>query len=409
MIAANVPVSIDAHLPAAATLTMPPRSIVAPKAKGSHATNSKNNKAVVMSEIPTNTTEANVPREPVTAGSGSTVVILYVALAVTIALLAFVGFKLRREKVARKFEAKAAAHAVGVSDFVASAVSPDGSSMIVAGRSRRLSDLFAPIKERKAESVVVQESTEIIAPEIVAPIREPEAVRSVPEIKVQERVTERLAAVEMPICEPISPIESFADVIPITAQVELPIAPEMTVSVVPLAEVLPAQKTVSVISKPSVPVETPQAIHVRMNVTEVLIVGGLTSVVQLQLRWLSSQIHDLKPVLERDWIAAATRIAQAPPAIIILNSGSDDRWTSMRMFSWIVANHPELRRRVIAVTTADHYPAESDDLVICEPIDAREWQQRVISAIEASKTDVNLATLQSAARFTPNLRGAAAH
>jgi hypothetical protein len=231
----------------------------------------------------------------------------------------------------------------------------------------------------------------------------------VPEIKLPERATERFAAVEMPICEPISPIESFADVVPITAPVELPIAPEMTVSVVPLAEALPAQKTVSVISRPSVPVEPPQALHARMNVTEVLIVGGLTSVVQLQLRWLGSQIHDLKPVLERDWVAAATRIAKAPPAIIILNSGSDDRWTSMRMFSWIVANHPELRRRVIAVTTADHYPAESDDLVICEPIDAREWQQRVISAIEASRTDVNLATLQSAARFTPNLRGAAAH
>jgi hypothetical protein len=213
----------------------------------------------------------------------------------------------------------------------------------------------------------------------------------------------------MPICEPISPIENFADVISTATPIELPIAPEMTVSVEPLVEAIPVQKPLAVISKPSVPVEPPQPIHVRMNVTEVLIVGGLTSVVQLQLRWLGSQIHDLKPVLERDWVAAATRITQAPPAIIILNSGSDDRWTSMRMFSWIVANHPELRRRVIAVTTADHYPAESDDLVICEPIDAREWQQRVIAALEASKTDVNLASLQSAVRFAPNLRGATAH
>ena len=213
----------------------------------------------------------------------------------------------------------------------------------------------------------------------------------------------------MPICEPISPVEDFADVIPIVAAVELPLAPEMTVAVEPLAETISEPKTVSMISKPTEKIESSQPIHTRMNMTEVLIVGGLTSVVQLQLRWLGAQIHDLKPVLERDWVAAAKKIAQAPPAIIILNSGSDDRWTSMRMFSWIVANHPELRRRVIAVTTADHYPAESDDLVICEPIDAREWQQRVIAAIEASKTDVNLANLHSAARFTANLRGVAAH
>jgi hypothetical protein len=183
----------------------------------------------------------------------------------------------------------------------------------------------------------------------------------------------------------------------------------MSVSVEPLEETIPTRKPLLVTSDANAPVEPLQPIHVRMNVTEVLIVGGLTSVVQLQLRWLGSQIHDLKPVLERDWVAAATKIAKAPPAVIILNSGSDDRWTSMRMFSWIVANHPELRRRVIAVTTADHYPTESDDLVICEPIDAREWQKKVIAAIEASKSDVNLATLHSAARFAPNLRGAAAH
>jgi len=389
---------------------MPQRSIVAPRAKGSHAKDSKNIKTAVLPEIPTMIAEPDVPREPATAGSGPTVIVLYVALAVTIALLAFVGFKLRSVQVARKFEATAAANAVGVSDFVASAVGPDGSSMIVAGRSRRLSDLFAPINQRKAESVVIEDSTEIAAPVIAAaPVREPEVVRAAPMTRFPEPPTERLTPIEMPICEPISPIENFADVISTATPIELPIATEMTVSVESLVEAIPVQKPLAMISKPSVPVEPPQPIHVRMNVTEVLIVGGLTSVVQLQLRWLGSQIHDLKPVLERDWVAAATRITQAPPAIIVLNSGSDDRWTSMRMFSWIVANHPELRRRVIAVTTADHYPAESDDLVICEPIDAREWQQRVIAALEASKTDVNLASLQSAVRFAPNLRGATAH
>jgi Flp pilus assembly protein TadD len=400
MVIASVPAPIDTHLPAAATLMMPPRSIVAPKAKGSHAMNSKGNKAAAVSENPATTAETDVPREPATAGSGATVTVLYVALTVTIALLAFAGLKLRKVQAARKFEAKAAAHAVGVSDFVASAVGPDGSAMIVTGRSRKLSDLFAPINQRKPQSVVIENSTEV-----AAPIREPEIVRPAQVTRFQEPAT----AIEMPICEPISPVENFADVIPIAATVELPLAPEMSVSVGPLEETIPTQKPLLVTSDANAPVEPLQPIHVRMNVTEVLIVGGLTSVVQLQLRWLGSQIHDLKPVLERDWVAAATKIAKAPPAVIILNSGSDDRWTSMRMFSWIVANHPELRRRVIAVTTADHYPTESDDLVICEPIDAREWQKKVIAAIEASKSDVNLATLHSAARFAPNLRGAAAH
>jgi hypothetical protein len=198
---------------------------------------------------------------------------------------------------------------------------------------------------------------------------------------------------DMPICEPIVPL---ADVIPMAAAVE-PSRPKVTI----------APEPVAVASKVVASIEGRQALDRRLNATEVLIVGGLASVVQLQLRWLSTQIHDFKPVLERDWSEAASRIGQSVPSIIILNSGSDDRWTSMRMFSWIVAHHPELRRRVIAVTTADHYPGESDDLVVCEPIDSREWQQKVMAAVEAAKRDVNLASMPGV-RFNPNLRGAAA-
>jgi Flp pilus assembly protein TadD len=398
MIAASVAAPMESHLPAAGTLTMPPRSIIAPKAKNSHATNSKGSKSAAISENSATVAVPDEPREPTQASTGTTVAVLYVALATTIVLLMLAGFKLHSVQAARKFEAKAAANAVGVSDFVAKADLPDESSIVVAKQSSRVSDFFAPVERQKAESVVVENPTGI-----AAPIAEPEILRAPPLTKFPEPAT----AIEMPICEPISPIEQFAEVIPMAASVELPIAPEVTVAFEPLVETNVAPKPLPIIPKPMA--EPSRPIAVRMNLTEVLIVGGLTSVVQLQLRWLGTQIHDLKPVLERDWMAAAKRITQAPPAIIVLNSGSDDRWTSMRMFSWIVANHPELRRRVIAVTTADHYPAESEDLVICEPIDAREWQQKVITAIEASKTDVNLATLHGAARFTANLRGAAAH
>jgi tetratricopeptide (TPR) repeat protein len=338
---------------------MGPRTIAPPKSGKAHG---KNAQAAAPENVATAPVE--LPKAAKTFdGSEGNVTSLYAAMVVMFVLLAFAGVNLWSVQKAQKAEQSAAEQARR-EEFVAGAVGMNGAAMIVAGNSRQLNDLFTPQKPKR-EPVVIEYTPK---PPIHAFEEEPLMSAEMSSVMDAPKWPEAKRVEELPIVsKPMIDIAAAA-----ATELKSPIS-EPVVRETPACTSIDAPMAAQVIAQ------------------EVLIVGGLPSVVQLQCRWLSSQTHHLRPLLVRDWTTAADRLAAAPPAVIVLNSGSDDRWTSMRMLAWIAEHHPELRRRVIAVTTADHYPSNCEDLVICEPIDSREWQQKLMTALAASRSEIQMA------------------
>ncbi len=133
-----------------------------------------------------------------------------------------------------------------------------------------------------------------------------------------------------------------------------------------------------------VPIDAPRMI-------EVMIVGGLDSVVRLQCRWLKAQFPEVRPVLEPHWAAAVRAMDSHTPALIVLNASSGDRWTSLRMMEWIHEERPEYRGRTVAVTSADQPIDRWEEFCILEPIDMKEWQQKLSAALMQYELRANVA------------------
>lgn len=360
---------VETHQAVFGNAAMEPRTIAPPKSAKGHGKTTKAAGApesVAVTPLSEAKVEANVP-----AASDGYLGSLYAAIAVMFVLLALAAVTLWNLQKARKAE-QVAAEQARREEFVAGAVHVNAAAMIVAGNPRHLNDLLSKPKAQR-EPVVIE-----YAPKTPKPVLEEEPLMSAEMSTVMDspRTAEAKRAEEVPA-------------VPEVAGIFRTEAPKVVATVLPD----PVATEPIFETKPAVIAMEPVAASMKPDVIcqEVLIVGGLPSVVQLQCRWLSSQTHDFRPLLVRDWTTAADRIAAAPPAVIVLNSGSDDRWTSMRMLAWIVEHHPELRHRVIAVTTADHFPANCEDLVLCEPIDAREWQQKLAIALAASQNEMRVA------------------
>jgi len=436
---ANSPVIAVPQGSATRLATEPPRGLTPPRSEKIRTSAAKGSKASIRPEYPSAPPEIEPKAETAVPMSGPPIEFLYAIFAIAVALLAFAGVKLWSMQQSRKFEDEATAPVVlpelrnefkpaplvgdefapiPVNPDIAPLAKPEGTSRRIS--DLRLSDVFTPISNEPMVEKVTP-PVEIAATHYEAALAE---FGEVPE-----------AFDEMFVVPPPVPLEPIAEIIPITVvptpirEVVVPVteveAKPMAVEIAPVevgavAVELPAASAAKVetetirLAEPAMimPMSDLRAMEERSaaiadlatgrtptELTEVLIVGGLASVVQLQLRWLSSQIAELKPLLERDWATATMRLSTNPPAIIILNSSSDDRWTSMRMFAWITSSYPELRRRVIAVTTADNCPVNTDDLVICEPIDLREWQQKISAALAAANDELGVASMQDAVRF----------
>jgi tetratricopeptide (TPR) repeat protein len=363
----NAPV--ETHQAVFGNAAMEPRTIAPPKSAKNHGKNTKTAGApesVAVTPLSEAKVEANVP-----AASDGYLGTLYAAIAVMFVLLALAAVTLWNLQKARKAE-QVAAEQARREEFVAGAVHVNGAAMIVAGNSRRLNDLLSKPKAQR-EPVVIE-----YTPKTPKPVLEEEPLMSAE----MSSVMDSPKSAEAMKVDDSAVVPEVAGIYQTEASKVVEIAPQIVpVATEPIFEAHVVAPMTAVV-KPA---------KAEMIGQEVLIVGGLPSVVQLQCRWLSSQTHDCRPLLVRDWTTAADRIAAAPPAVIVLNSGSDDRWTSMRMLAWIVEHHPELRHRVIAVTTADHFPANCKDLVLCEPIDAREWQQKLAIAMAASQSEMRVA------------------
>jgi hypothetical protein len=114
----------------------------------------------------------------------------------------------------------------------------------------------------------------------------------------------------------------------------------------------------------------------------VLLVGGLPHVVELESRWLP--ITSAEILWERNWAAAVRCLLCAPPDLIVLNSLTDDGTTSEQMFQWILANRPELREHTIVIRgqgSPAGNPSSNADVFLTEPLDYEQWRQAVVSRI----------------------------
>ncbi len=116
---------------------------------------------------------------------------------------------------------------------------------------------------------------------------------------------------------------------------------------------------------------------------EVLVVGGSTSIRELECRWLAAE--KVETAVESDWSQAVIRLSSASPDLIVLNAITSDGWTSTRMFNWIAANRPKLRSQCLVIVStgkaAEQVSSNPEVHYLFDPFDSREWHQAIVEVL----------------------------
>lgn len=134
------------------------------------------------------------------------------------------------------------------------------------------------------------------------------------------------------------------------------------------------------------------------QVHRAVVIGGSPGLIELQRRWLAAREDaDIMPEFFPEWIAGLARILSSDPALVVLNPTTEDHWTSLRMYRWLLQNQPELTGRVVAIISAGH---SHDDLrvrnsagvLLCEPFSVEDWQKSLQTALLRSTTAAQCAS-----------------
>ena len=97
-----------------------------------------------------------------------------------------------------------------------------------------------------------------------------------------------------------------------------------------------------------------------------------------------------------EWNDAAVLLLNTPPDVVVLNAITGDRWTSSRMFSWIIENQPRLQNHTVLVARSQEEAEWPDARYLVEPFRATDWEEVVHSLIDSDSSETPLHLKDSA-------------